>query len=74
MDEILTALGNANVMLKVKKCKFFSDLVEYPGNIIKTGKLEIDSANTKYLKDEKPPTTEQRYDISCDIVTYTNDS
>ena len=57
VDEILTALGNAGVTLKIKKCKFFSDTVEYLGHIIKPGNLEIDSSNTKSLREAKPPTT-----------------
>ena len=57
VDEILTALGNAGVTLKIKKCTFFSDSVEYLGHVIKPGKLEIDGANTKSLRDAKPPTT-----------------
>ena len=57
VDEILSALRASGVTLKIKKCRFFSDTVEYLGHVIKPGKLEVDSANTKSLRDAKPPTT-----------------
>lgn len=57
VDEILIALCDAADTLKIKKSKLFSDTVEYLGHIIKPGKLEIDSAITKSLRDSKPPTT-----------------
>lgn len=37
--DIRTALGDAGVTLKIKKCTFFSDTVEYLRHIIKPGKL-----------------------------------
>ena len=57
VDEIFTALGEAGVTLKISKCRFFSDTVEYLGHIIKPGKLEIDLAHTASLREAKPPTT-----------------
>ena len=44
-------------MLKMKKCKFFRDKVEYVGHIFRPGRLEVDTVNTASLRDAKPPTT-----------------
>ena len=57
VDEILTTLTEANITLKISKCRFFSDTVEYLGHLIKPGQLQIDDTNTKSLKEAKPPTT-----------------
>ena len=57
VDEILTALDTAGITLKIKKCRFFSEEVEYLGHIIKPGHLEIDKTNTASLREAKPPTT-----------------
>ncbi len=57
VDEILSCLKQAGVTLKVKKCKFFTTEVEYLGHIIKPGRLEVDGANTKSLKEALPPTS-----------------
>lgn len=54
VDEILTILGEAVVTLNLKKCRFFSDSVDYLGHIIRP--LEIDKSHTKPLRDEKPQT------------------
>ena len=43
--------------MKVSKCTFFSDKIEYLGHIIKPGRLEVDEANTRSLRDARPPTT-----------------
>ena len=60
VDEILTTLAEANITLKISKCRFFSETVEYLGHLIKPGKLEIDSANTKSLRDAQPPTNKSQ--------------
>ena len=57
VDEILGAFRTLGVTLKMNKCKFFSDYVEYLGNVIPPGKLEVDGAKTKSLRDARPPTT-----------------
>ena len=57
VDDVLTCLALAGVTLKISKCKFFTTEVEYLGHIIKPGTLEVDSANTKSLRDCKPPRT-----------------
>ena len=57
VDEVFTTLRQAGVTLKISKCRFFSDKVEYLGHIIRPGKLEVDRAHTASLRDAKPPTT-----------------
>lgn len=54
IDKILQSLEEATVTLKIKKCKFFTDTVEYLGHIIKPGKLEVDRAHTASLKNTLP--------------------
>lgn len=70
IEETLTDLADACVTLKTKKFKAFSDNVEYLGYFIKPGKPEIDSANTKSLRDTKPPTKKSE----LRFVTCTEDS
>ncbi len=57
VDEVLTCLREAGITLKISKCSFFSDKIEYLGHVIKPGRLEVDEANTKSLRDALPPTT-----------------
>ena len=42
------------ITLKISKCTFFSEKIGYLGHIIKPGRLEIDQANTKLLRDARP--------------------
>lgn len=56
VDEILSCLAAAGVTLKIKKCSFFTQEVEYLGHIIKPGRLEIDRAHTESLRQAQPPT------------------
>ena len=46
----------AGVSLNVRKCNFCTEKVEYLGHIITPGRLEVDQANTKSLREAKPPT------------------
>ena len=55
-DEIITALTEAGVTLKINKCFFFQRKVEYLGHMVKPGQLEIDRTNVASLKNAKPPT------------------
>lgn len=48
--------GESGVTLNLKKGLFLSDSVDYLGQIIKPGRLEIDDSHTKSLKDVKRPT------------------
>ena len=57
VEQILSAMHCAGVTLKLSKCSFFTDRVKYLGHIIKPGRLEIDTAHVKSLREAKPPTT-----------------
>ena len=41
LDRVLTLLRDAGVSLKLAKCKFFQDRVEYLGHVISPGKLAV---------------------------------
>lgn len=49
VDNILYSLSKAGITLTDKKCKFFSNKVEYPGRIIWPGILDTDHAHTANL-------------------------
>ena len=57
VDEVLTCLREAGITLKISKCTFFSDKINYLGHVIRPGRLEVDQANTQSLRDARPPTT-----------------
>lgn len=56
VDEIVMKLGEAEVTLDLKKCRFFSNSIHYLGHIINPRRLEIYQTHTKSLRDAKPPT------------------
>lgn len=56
IDEILSALQEARVTLKISKCSLFSDQAEYLGYIIRPGPVEVSQVNTKSLRNTQPPT------------------
>lgn len=57
VETILTALQQAGVSLKFKKCLFFTDSVRYLGHIVRPGTLEVDDSHVKSLREAKPPRT-----------------
>jgi Reverse transcriptase (RNA-dependent DNA polymerase) len=57
VDEVLTTLGRAGLSLKLKKCHFFKDAVDYLGHVIRPGRLEVAEKNTASLKEAKLPRT-----------------
>lgn len=63
MREVLTLLQKAGITLKLKKCKFFDDQVEYLGHITHPSRLEVNPRNTGNLLNTQSPTnpTELRY-------------
>ena len=58
VDEVLQALRSAGVTLKLRKCKFFSNSVDYLGHVITPGKLHVATTNTNAVKGFKEPTTQ----------------
>ena len=56
VNEILTLLRNAGVTLKLKKCDFFRNKVNYLGYVITPGKLSVATKNTEAFAKAKFPT------------------
>lgn len=54
IDEILSTLVDAGVTLRISKCTFSNDKVEYLGHAICPGKLEVDNAHTNSLPTGNP--------------------
>ena len=74
VDEILTTLKVAEITLKMKKCNFFSDKVEYLGHLIRLGRLEVDTVNTTSLVTWNLQRRELNYGRSLDYGTSIDDS
>lgn len=55
LNDVLTALGQAGISLKLPKCSFFTDTVKYLGHRIRPGTLEIEMALSKSLRQLRPP-------------------
>ena len=55
VDEVLTTLRDAGLSLKLKKCHFFKEAVDYLGHVIRPGRLEVAEKNTAALKEAKLP-------------------
>ena len=60
LDEILSLLTAAWIRLKLKKCFFFRDEVEYLGHRIRPGTLSVYD-NSKATKDVRAATFPQSY-------------
>ena len=73
VDEILGIFRTSSVTLNINNCKFFSDSVEYLGHVVRPGKREVDGANTKSLRDDRPPTKKRKFGFSLDYSMYTAD-
>lgn len=70
VDEILSALKEAGVTLKMYKCRFFTRRVEYLGHFISPGSLEADTTNVKCLRDAAPPTTKTEVRSFLGMANY----
>ena len=55
LDEVLSLLYKAGLSLKLTKCHFFKDTVDYLGHVIRPGKLEVAVKNTEALRNARPP-------------------
>ena len=58
VEVILQALQQEGFSLKLKKCKFFEDSVEYLGHIIRPGELQVHPKNFKALSEATTPRTQ----------------
>lgn len=56
--EVLTVLGNAGLSLKLQKCRFFAETVNYLGHVIRPGRLGVAEKNTEALKAAPLPRTQ----------------
>jgi hypothetical protein len=56
--EALTLPGNAGLSLKLKKCHFFAETVDYLGHVIRPGRLNVAEKNTTALKTAPLPRTQ----------------
>ena len=57
VDQVLTLLRKAGVTLKLSKCKFFQNKVDYLGHIILPGKLAIAQESTEAIRQSTFPET-----------------
>jgi hypothetical protein len=58
LTEVLTLLGKAGLSLKLTKCHFFKETVDYLGHVIRPGKLAVAEKNTDALRKAQPPRTQ----------------
>jgi transposase InsO family protein len=58
VDEALSLLRQAGLSLKLKKCRFFSETVDYLGHVIRPGRLGVAEKNTDALRTAAPPRTQ----------------
>jgi RNase H-like domain found in reverse transcriptase/Reverse transcriptase (RNA-dependent DNA polymerase)/Integrase zinc binding domain/Integrase core domain/Chromo (CHRromatin Organisation MOdifier) domain/Retroviral aspartyl protease len=58
LREVLSTLAQSGLSLKLAKCHFFKDTVDYLGHVIRPGKLAVAEKNTKNLRVAKLPTTQ----------------
>jgi len=57
VNTVLHRLREAGVTIKLEKCTWFSDEVEYLGHIVRPGQLHVHNKNVDALKHAKFPTT-----------------
>ena len=56
VQTVLQLLRDAGVSLKLAKCSFFDQSVDYLGHVIKPGKLEVASKTVDAIRQARPPT------------------
>ena len=57
LDEVLTLLREAGVTIKLSKCFFFEDKVDYLGHVISPGRLSVAAKNKDAIRDAVFPRT-----------------
>ena len=55
VDEVLEILRQAGMALKLKKCHFFTNSVNYLGHVIRPGTLEVSEKNIVAIRAAVPP-------------------
>ena len=58
VDDALYLLRKAGLSLKLRKCRFFSEMVDYLGHVIRPGRLGVAERNTEALRHAAPPRTQ----------------
>ncbi len=54
----MSLLGKAGVSLKLEKCHFFKESVDYLGHVIRPGRLSLAERNTRALREVKHPSSQ----------------
>jgi hypothetical protein len=57
LDTVLGLLKKANVSLKLKKCSFAKNEVQYLGHLIRPGRLQMLKAKVDTVRQQRPPKT-----------------
>lgn len=55
---ILELLSNAGVTLRLRKCFFFQESIDYLGHIVRPGKLSVAAKTCEAVQRARPPTTQ----------------
>ena len=58
VDEVLSVLRTDGMTLKLKKCFFFVDSVDYLGHVIRPGLLQVAEKNIESIQKAVFPTTQ----------------
>ena len=58
VEQVLSVLRTAGLSLKLSKCNFFTDTVDYLGHVIRPGLLQVATKNTEAIKGFQHPKTQ----------------
>ncbi len=72
--EILSVLKNDSLSLKLRKCHFFKESVDYLGHIIGPGKLQVALKNTEATSQSQHPATQTQLPPFWDCAISTGGS
>jgi Reverse transcriptase (RNA-dependent DNA polymerase) len=70
LDEALSLLRQAGLSLNLKKCRFFSETVDYMGHVIRPGLLGVAEKTTDALQTAAPPRTQtelRSFLVMCNV-------
>ena len=74
VNEALHLLGKAGLSLKLIKCHFFKEAVNYLGHVIRPGKLAVAEKNTAALRNALYPRHKRNSVPSWAFAMYIADS